>query len=651
MPKTSSKPQTETRGFETEAKQLLHLMIHSLYSNKEIFLRELISNASDAVDKLRFEALSNPELLAANTQPSVTIDYDSEAKTITLSDTGIGMSRDEVISNLGTIAKSGTAAFLQGLTGDQKKDSQLIGQFGVGFYSAFIVADTVEVLTRRAGTEAQSATLWRSSGEADYTIESAEKAEAGTVITLHLKAGEADFADGYRIRSVVKKYADHLSIPVLMEKEDHASKNESDETSDAASTDNNPDSKPKKVYEVINAAQALWTRSRKDVKDDEYKEFYKLVTHDYQDPLNWSHNRVEGKLEYTSLLYIPGQAPYDLWNRDAARGLKLYVQRVFIMDEAEQFLPLYLRFIKGVVDSNDISLNVSREILQQDPVVDSMRSALTKRALDMLEKLKKSKPEDYAKFWKEFGLVLKEGPAEDFANKERIAKLLLFNSTHSAGDAQDQGLEDYVGRMKEGQEKIYFLVAESAKAARNSPHLEIFRKKGIEVLLLSDRIDEWLISHLRDFDGKQLQDVSRGELDLGKLDDEADKKEQEEVEKKLEGLITRVSAVLEGKVKSVRLSHRLTDSPACLAVDDYDMGLQMRKIMEASGQEVPEVKPIFELNPEHLLVTKMDSEQDEERFADIAQILFAQATLAEGSQLDDPVEFSARLNKLLLSLG
>ena len=661
MPKTSRQPQAETRGFETEAKQLLHLMIHSLYSNKEIFLRELISNASDAVDKLRFEALSNPELLGANTQPSVTIDFDADAKTITLSDTGIGMSRDEVITNLGTIAKSGTAAFLQGLTGDQKKDSQLIGQFGVGFYSAFIVADTVEVLTRRAGTEAQEATLWRSNGEADYTIESAEKAEAGTVITLHLKTDEADFADGYRIRSIVKKYADHLSIPVLMEKEDSssetaqevdsASEKESEDKSDAATEGNVENKKPEKVYEAINAAQALWTRSRKDVKDDEYKEFYKLITHDYQNPLNWSHNRVEGKLEYTSLLYIPSQAPYDLWNRDAARGLKLYVQRVFIMDEAEQFLPLYLRFIKGVVDSNDISLNVSREILQQDPVVDSMRSALTKRALDMLEKLKKSNPDDYAQFWKEFGLVLKEGPAEDFANKERIAKLLLFNSTHSAEDSQDQSLEDYVGRMKDGQDKIYFLVAESAKAARCSPHLEIFRKKGIEVLLLSDRIDEWLISHLRNFDGKQLQDISRGELDLGKLDDEADKKEQEEIEKKLEGLISRVSAVLDGKVKSVRLSHRLTDSPACLAVDDYDMGLQMRKIMEASGQEVPEVKPIFELNPDHSLVTKMDSEQDEERFADIAQILFAQATLAEGSQLENPAEFSARLNKLLLSLG
>jgi molecular chaperone HtpG len=634
---------TETRGFETEAKQLLHLMIHSLYSNKEIFLRELISNASDAVDKLRFEALSDPSLLEGlgdNAQPSVTIDFDAEKHTITLSDTGIGMSREEVITNLGTIAKSGTAAFLEGLTGDQKKDSQLIGQFGVGFYSAFIVADSVEVLTRRAGT--QTATLWRSSGEADYTLEEAEKAETGTSITLHLKADETDFADSYRIRSVVKKYADHLSIPVMMEKEDFSAPD--------SESEENAEPKPKE-YEAVNAAKALWTRSRSDVSDEEYNEFYKHISHDFEAPLNWSHNKVEGKLEYTSLLYLPGRAPYDLWNRDAARGLKLYVQRVFIMDEAEQFLPLYLRFIKGVVDSNDISLNVSREILQQDPAVESMRSALTKRALDMLEKLKKKDFEAYTTFWKEFGLVLKEGPAEDFANKERIAKLMLFNSTQSAGSEQDQSLEDYAGRMQEGQEKIYYLVAESAKAARNSPHLEIFRKKGLEVLLLSDRIDEWLVSHLRDFDGKQLQDIARGELDLGDLDDESTKQAQEEIEKKLEGLVSRVSEVMGEKVKSVRLSHRLTDSPACLAVDDNDMGLQMRKIMEASGQEVPEVKPIFELNPEHPLVVKLDLEQDEERFGDIAEILFAQATLAEGAQIEDPAEFSARLNKLLMTLG
>mgnify|MGYP001080127287 CR=1 FL=1 len=631
---------TETRGFETEAKQLLHLMIHSLYSNKEIFLRELISNASDAADKLRFEALSNPELLEENSQPQVKIDFDAEAKTITIADTGIGMSRDEVIENLGTIAKSGTAAFLQELTGDQKKDSQLIGQFGVGFYSAFIVADKVEVLTRRAGTE--EATLWSSAGEAEYTLEAAKKEAPGTTITLHLKSEEEGFADGFRLKSVIKKYADHLSIPVLMEKESEpapADEGGGDEPVDTV-----------KEYEAVNAAKALWTRSRSEVEDSEYQEFYKHLSHDFEDPLQWSHNKVEGKLEYTSLLYVPGRAPFDLWNRDAARGLKLYVQRVFIMDEAEQFLPLYLRFIKGVVDSNDISLNVSREILQQDPAVESMRSALSKRALDMLEKLKKKDKEAYGKFWKEFGQVLKEGPAEDFANKERIAKLLCFNTTESNSDNQDQGFEDYVARMKEGQDKIYYLTAESLKAARNSPHLEIFRKKGVEVLLLTDRIDEWLVSHLQEFDGKQLQDVARGELDLGELEEEGDKEAKEEVEKKLEGLVGRVSTVLGEKVKSVRLSHRLTDSPACLAVDDFDMGLQMRKIMEASGQEVPEVKPIFEINPDHSLVEKLDTESDEDRFADIVEILFAQATLADGDQLDDPAEFSTRLNKLLLSL-
>ncbi|HAT58862.1 MAG TPA: molecular chaperone HtpG [Gammaproteobacteria bacterium] len=622
----------ETLGFQTEAKQLLQLMIHSLYSNKEIFLRELISNASDAIDKHRFESLTNSALVEDETSYQIRVLADPDAKTISIIDNGIGMNRDDVISHLGTIAKSGTAEFLAGLTGDQKKDSQLIGQFGVGFYSAFIVAKEVVVETRRAGDAPTEAVRWTSSGEADYQIESIEKADRGTKVVLHLHSDHEEFLSYWRLQNVIKKYADHVSVPVSILKPQEKEEDEPTE-------------------EVINSATALWTRSRSDIKDEEYQEFYKHIAHDFQDALTWSHNRVEGKLDYTSLIYVPAKAPFDLWNREAPKGLKLYVQRVFIMDEAEQFLPLYLRFIKGVVDSNDISLNVSREILQQDPVVDSMRSALTKRALDMLEKLKKSKPDDYAQFWKEFGLVLKEGPAEDFANKERIAKLLLFNSTHSAEDSQDQSLEDYVGRMKDGQDKIYFLVAESAKAARCSPHLEIFRKKGIEVLLLSDRIDEWLISHLRNFDGKQLQDISRGELDLGKLDDEADKKEQEEIEKKLEGLISRVSAVLDGKVKSVRLSHRLTDSPACLAVDDYDMGLQMRKIMEASGQEVPEVKPIFELNPDHSLVTKMDSEQDEERFADIAQILFAQATLAEGSQLDNPAEFSARLNKLLLSLG
>jgi molecular chaperone HtpG len=635
---------TETRGFETEAKQLLHLMIHSLYSNKEIFLRELISNASDAADKLRFQALSRPELLADDKPPQVQIDVDSEAKTITIADNGIGMTRDEVISNLGTIAKSGTAQFLESLTGDQKKDSQLIGQFGVGFYSAFIVADEVEVLTRKAGTEASEATLWTSKGEAEYSIAPAEKAESGTTITLHLKKSEQDFAEDYRLRSIVKKYADHISIPVMMPKQEMPAADEDEEEG------KEPEDKPVE-YEAVNDAKALWTRSRSEVSEDEYKEFYKYISHDFADPLDWSHNKVEGKLEYNSLLYLPGKAPFDLWNRDAARGLKLYVQRVFIMDDAEQFLPLYLRFMKGVVDSNDISLNVSREILQKDPVVDSMRSALTKRALDMLEKLKKKDKDKYAQFWAEFGQVLKEGPGEDFANREKIAKLLMFTTTESGSDSQDQSLEDYVARMKDDQEKIYYIASESLKAARNSPHLEIFRKKGIEVILMHDRIDEWLMSHLHEFDGKQFQDIARGELDLGKLEDKEEKEKQEETEKAFEDLVKRIKENLGDKVKEVRLTHRLTDSPACLAIDEHDMGLQMRKIMEASGQAVPDAKPIFEINPEHPLVQKLDKEADEDRFTDLVSVLFGQASLAENGELADPGEFSSSLNKLLLQLS
>jgi molecular chaperone HtpG len=627
----------ETRGFETEAKQLLHLMIHSLYSNKEVFLRELISNASDAADKLRFEALSQPELLESDSELKVQIDFDSEAGTITISDNGIGMSREEVISNLGTIAKSGTSQFLSKLSGDQKKDSQLIGQFGVGFYSAFIVASEVEVVTRRAGSPTGDAVRWVSSGEADYSIEAAEKKERGTSITLTLRPEEKEFAQYYRLSNIVKKYADHISIPVLMLKQ---SFDEDDSKEEAKAPE----------YEAVNAAKAMWTRPRNELKDEEYVEFYKHVSHDFEDPLSWSHNKVEGKLEYTGLLYVPSRAPFDLWNRDGARGLKLYVQRVFIMDEAEQFLPLYLRFIKGIVDSNDISLNVSREILQKDPVVDSMRSALTKKALDMLAKLKKDESEKYAKFWKEFGQVLKEGPGEDQGNKEKIAGLMLFASTHNSTPAQDQGLSDYVERMKPEQDKIYYVVADTVNTARNSPHLEIFKKKGIEVLLLSDRIDEWLMSHLSEFDGKKFQDVARGSLDLGKMEDSAEKEEQEKTEKKFESLTTRIKTQLEKDVKEVRVTHRLTDSPACLVVDDDDMGEQMRRIMEAAGQTLPETKPIFELNPEHPLIVKLDKEQDEERFADLVSVLFDQASLAEGRQLEDPGQFTRRLNKLLLEM-
>jgi len=627
----------ETRGFETEAKQLLHLMIHSLYSNKEVFLRELISNASDAADKLRFEALSQPELLETDPEVKVQIDFDPDAGTITISDNGIGMSREEVISNLGTIAKSGTAQFLSKLSGDQKKDSQLIGQFGVGFYSAFIVASTVEVITRRAGSSATDAVRWVSSGEADYTIEQVEKKERGTTIILTLRPEEKEFAQYYRLSNIVKKYADHISIPVLMLKQSF------DEDEGAEKT-------KAPEYEAVNAAKAMWTRPRNELTDEEYTEFYKHVSHDFEAPLSWSHNKVEGKLEYTSLLYVPSRAPYDLWNRDGARGLKLYVQRVFIMDEAEQFLPLYLRFIKGIVDSNDISLNVSREILQKDPVVDSMRSALTKKALDMLAKLKKEEPEKYAKFWKEFGQVLKEGPGEDQGNKEKIAGLMLFASTHNSTPDQDQSLNDYVARMKPEQDKIYYVVAETVNTARNSPHLEIFKKKGIEVLLLSDRIDEWLMSHLSEFDGKKFQDVARGSLDLGKMEDSAEKEEQEKTEKKFETLTARIKTQLNGDVKEVRVTHRLTDSPACLVVDDEDMGEQMRRIMEAAGQTLPETKPIFELNPEHPLIVKLDQEQDEERFGDLVSILFDQASLAEGRQLEDPGQFTRRLNKLLLEM-
>lgn len=626
----------ETRGFQTEAKQLLHLMIHSLYSNKEIFLRELVSNASDAADKLRFEAVSNGGLYEGDTELKIRISFDKDAKTLTISDNGIGMSRDEVIENLGTIAKSGTAQFMQKLSGDQKKDAQLIGQFGVGFYSAFIVADKVVVTTRRAGAAANEAVRWECSGDAEFTVESVEKPGRGMTVELHLKDDALEFADHWRLRSIIKKYSDHIAIPVVMQKQNPAG-----EDADKAEPED----------EVINTATALWTRSRSDVTDDEYKEFYKHVSHDFTDPLSWSHNRVEGNLDYTSLLYIPARAPFDLYNRDASRGVKLYVQRTFIMDDAEQFLPLYLRFIKGVVDSNDLSLNVSREILQKDPNIDSMRSALTKRVLDMLSKMAKSEPENYTTFWKEFGQVMKEGPAEDFANREKIAKLLRFASTHTGSSDQDQSLDDYVSRMKDGQEKIYYIAADNFNTAKNSPHLEVFRKKGIEVLLLSDRVDEWLMSHLQEFEGKNFQDVGKGELDLGKLDTEEEKQAQEKVAEQLKPLLERVQTVLDAQVSEVRITHRLTDSPACVVVGQFDMGAQMRRLLESAGQKVPDSKPIFELNPEHPLVKKLEAEANEERFGDLAHILFDQANLAEGAHLQDPAAYVQRLNKLLLELS
>ncbi|WLH92138.1 molecular chaperone HtpG [Pseudomonas sp. FP453] len=632
----SVETQKETLGFQTEVKQLLHLMIHSLYSNKEIFLRELISNASDAVDKLRFEALSKPELLEGGAELKIRVSFDKDAKTVTLEDNGIGMSREDAITHLGTIAKSGTADFMKNLSGDQKKDSHLIGQFGVGFYSAFIVADRVEVFSRRAGLDASEGVHWSSKGEGEFEIATIDKADRGTRIVLHLKANEDEFADGYRLRNIIKKYSDHIALPIELPKEQAVAEGEE---------------KPAQEWEVVNRASALWTRPRTEVKDEEYQEFYKHIAHDYENPLSWSHNKVEGKLEYSSLLYVPARAPFDLYQREAPKGLKLYVQRVFVMDQAESFLPLYLRFIKGVVDSNDLSLNVSREILQKDPIIDSMKSALTKRVLDMLEKLAKNEPEQYKGFWKNFGQVMKEGPAEDFANKEKIAGLLRFASTHEEGGEQVVSLAEYLARAKEGQDKIYYLTGETYAQVKNSPHLEVFRKKGIEVLLLTDRIDEWLMSYLSEFDGKSFVDVARGDLDLGNLDSAEEKKEAEEVAKAKEGLVERIKTALGDAVSEVRVSHRLTDSPAILAIGEQDLGMQMRQILEASGQKVPDSKPIFEFNPAHPLIEKLDGEQSEERFGDLSHILFDQAALAAGDSLKDPAAYVRRLNKLLVELS
>jgi molecular chaperone HtpG len=621
----------ETLGFQSEAKQLMQLMIHSLYSNKEIFLRELVSNANDAIDKFRFESLSNTDLASVTEELRIRIDVDKDANTVTITDNGIGMTRDEAISHLGTIAKSGTAQFLDSLTGDQKQDSQLIGQFGVGFYSTFIVADKVVVESRSATAAKDEAVRWTSEGEAEFEVETIEREEAGTAVTLYLKPDEAEFADGWRLRSIVKKYADHVSVPVVMKQM-------------ATEEDKEPED------EVVNSAKALWTRSRSDVSEDEYKEFYKLVSNDFQDPLKWSHNKVEGKLDYTSLLYIPSKAPFDLYQREAPRGVKLYVQRVFIMDDAEQFLPLYLRFIRGIVDSNDLSLNVSREILQKDPAIDSMRSALTKRSLDMIEKLSDDE-EKYQAFWDEFGQVLKEGPAEDFGNREKVAGLLRFSTTESGSKTQNQSLKAYIGRMKPEQDKVYYVAAENYHMAANSPHLEIFKKKGLEVVLLHDRVDEWLVSHLAEFDGKQFQDVAKGELDLGDMEDTEEKEHQEETEKEFEGLVEKICKLLDEKVAEVRMTHRLTESPACLVVSEDDMGMQMRRMLESAGQAVPDNKRIFELNPDHPLVQKLNDESDDDRFNDLARVLYDQAQLAEGSQLDEPATYVARLNKLLLELS
>tara|TARA_R110002072_G_scaffold184083_2_gene340448 strand:- start:16230 stop:18149 length:1920 start_codon:yes stop_codon:yes gene_type:complete len=627
----------ETMGFQTEVKQLLHLMIHSLYSNKEIFLRELISNASDAEDKLRFEALSNNALYEDDGDLKIRLDFDKDAKTVTITDNGIGMSRDDVVNHLGTIAKSGTADFMKQLSGDSKQDSQLIGQFGVGFYSAFIVAKKVEVFTRKAGLEKSEGVHWSSEGEGEFTIANVDHAARGTSIVLHLKDDEAEFADSWRLRSLVKKYSDHIAFPVVMMSEP------------APAAEGEEQEAPKE--EAVNEATALWSLSKSEVKEEEYKSFYKHISHDFQDPLTWSHNRVEGKLDYTSLLYIPSKAPFDLYNREVPRGLKLYVQRVFIMDDAEQFLPLYLRFVKGIVDTKDLSLNVSREILQSDKAVESMKSALTKRVLDMLTKMAKNNPEQYQSFWDEFGQVIKEGLAEDFANKDKIAKLIRFATTNNNDGKQTHSLDDYIARMKEHQEKIFYVSAETYAAGVSSPHMEIFRKKGIEVLVLSDRIDGWMISYLSDYEGKHLQDITKGELDLGEIENEEDKKQQEEASKTYESLVKQISELLKDKVDTVRITNRLTDSPACLVSGAHDMDAQMKKIMEAAGQKVPESKPNFEVNPEHPLVKKLNEEQNDERFNDLTYVLFDQAALASGEQLKEPGAFVSRLNKLLLDLS
>ncbi|GAA5176237.1 molecular chaperone HtpG [Modicisalibacter zincidurans] len=623
----------ETLGFQTEVKQLLHLMIHSLYSNREIFLRELISNAADAGDKLRYQALDNDALYEGDSDLRIEIEHDAEANTVTVRDNGIGMTREDVIANLGTIAKSGTAEFLKQLSGEQQKDAKLIGQFGVGFYSAFIVADEVTVRTRRAGSDA--GVEWRSRGEGEFTVADIDMNAHGTEITLHLKDDAKEFADDYRLRALVRKYSDHIDVPVRMPRTETATDDDGNEVEGSEVV----------TWETVNEAQALWVRPKSEVSDDEYQAFYKHISHDFSDPLTWSHNKVEGKLEYTSLLYVPERAPFDLYERDGARGVRLYVQRVFIMDDAEQFLPLYLRFIKGVVDTKDLSLNVSRELLQKDPQVDKMKSALTKRALDMLKKLAKDN-DAYQRFWNTFGAVLKEGPAEDFANRDKIAELLRFSTTHTDSATQDQSLADYVSRMKEGQQKIYYIVADSFNAAKSSPHLEIFRKKGVEVVLLHDRIDEWLVSHLTEYDGKSLADVAKGNLDLGEIEGEEEKQAQEETAKAKEDLVKRVQAALGEHVQEVRVTHRLTDSPACVVLSENDMGFQMRRIMEAAGQPLPEVKPILELNPDHPLISRLES-VDDASFGDLARILLDQAIIAEGGHLDDPAAYVKRLNAML----
>jgi len=631
--------QKETLGFQAEVKQLLSLMIHSLYSNKEIFLRELISNASDACDRLRFEALNNGELYGDDGELKIRVSFDKEARTLTIADNGIGLSRDEAVQHLGTIAKSGTREFFSALTGDQAKDAHLIGQFGVGFYSSYIVADKVTVVSRRAGVDASQAVRWESTGEGDFSVEVVERAQRGTEVTLHLREGEDEFLSNWKLRQIIVKYSDHITLPIVMKKETW-----DEEKKAQVLTDED---------ETVNQASALWTRPKSEISDEQYAEFYKHVAHDFEEPLAHVHARVEGKQEYTQLLYVPSRAPFDLFERTARHGVKLYVRRVFIMDDAEQLMPVYLRFVRGVVDSSDLPLNVSREILQQSRDIETIRGGCVKKVLGMLESMADSEDaaekEKYAKFWKEFGRVLKEGTGEDFANKERIAKLLRFASTHADTPDENVSLADYVSRMKEGQEKIYYVTAETFTAAKNSPHLEIFRKKGIEVLLLSDRVDEWVTGHLTEFDGKSLQSVAKGGLDLGKLEDVAEKEEAEKAADEYKELLDKIKTTLGDKVKDVRVTHRLTDSPSCLVADDYDLGGNLQRILKAASQQAPVSKPILEINPKHPAVQRLKYE--ETRFDDWANLLLEQATLAEGGSLDDPAGFVKRINDLMLALS
>jgi molecular chaperone HtpG len=626
----------ETLGFQAEVKQLLNLMIHSLYSNKEIFLRELISNASDAADKLRFEALTDKALYESDPDLRIRVSFDKAARTITIADNGIGMSRQEVIENIGTIAKSGTREFFDKLTGDSAKDAHLIGQFGVGFYSSFIIADKVTLATRRAGLTPEHGVKWESDGSGEYTIEMVERAERGTEVTLHLREGEDELLNGLRLRSIIRKYSDHITLPILMKKEEWDKDKGENRLTDED--------------ETVNQAGALWARPKNDITEEQYHEFYKHVAHDFEPPLAYTHNKVEGTKEYTQLLYVPARAPFDLWDREHRRGIKLYVRRVFIMDDAEHLMPTYLRFVRGVIDSNDLPLNISREILQESRDVEMIRAGSVRRVLSMLEDLAENDKEKFAIFWKEFGRVFKEGLGEDHGNRERIAKLCRFASTHKDTDEQDVSLADYVSRMKEGQEKIYYVAAEAFAAAKNSPHLEIFRKKGIEVLLLSDRVDEWAVSFLTEFDGKPLQSVAKGGLDLGKLEDEEEKKEQEKESDEYKALLERIKKTLGEKVKDVRVTHRLTESPVCLVADEHDMGMHLERLLKAAGQKVPGSKPILEVNPQHPLVQKLKDESDESRFADWSQVLFDQALLAEGGQLEDPAGFVKRLNQLVLAV-